>query len=178
MSMIFGYAFCNNKPTLILRGSKAVWYDDDGNRHVEEVKYIEADNWEQAKELIKRRGSEVAISKTETTTPVAVAENATTTQSRPEPLNMAECRSALEAIADSARTGSISTLPFAKLVLRTCEKALAAPPRNCDLPNIDERFNEVCHEGKYCCECKYDDQGTDCKAAWLLDTADESEAEK
>ena len=90
--------------------------------------------------------------------------------------NMAECRSALEAIADSARTGSISTLPSANLILRTCEKALAAPPRNCDLPNIDERFNEVCHEGKYCCECKYDDQGTDCKAAWLLDTADESEA--
>ena len=129
----------------------------------------------------------VVVSKTETTTPVAVAENATTTQSRPEPLNMAyarealttiqrlasdavggnldawanylrirqiqalaeialatttptspdalnmaECRSALEAIADSARTGSISTLPSAKLVLLTCEKALAAPARNCE----------------------------------------------
>lgn len=46
--------------------------------------------------------------------------------------NMAECRSALEAIADIARTDSISTLPSAKLVLLTCEKALAAPARNCE----------------------------------------------
>ena len=75
MSKTFRYAFCNNKLTLIPHGSKAVWYDDDGNRHVEGVKYIEADNWEQAKGFIKQRGAEVAISKTETTTPVAVAEN-------------------------------------------------------------------------------------------------------
>lgn len=90
--------------------------------------------------------------------------------------NMAECRSALEAIADSARTGSISTLPSAKLILRTCEKALAAPPRNCDLPNIDERFNEVCHKTKNCFDCKFDANDLGCVAAWLLDTADESEA--
>jgi hypothetical protein len=49
------------------------------------------------------------------------------------PLNMAECRSALEAIADSAKTGSISSLPSASLVLKTCEKALAAKPRVCDV---------------------------------------------
>lgn len=110
--------------------------------------------------------------------PVAVSKTETPTPTYPDALNMAECRSALEAIADSARTGSISTLPSANLILKTCEKALAAPARNCDLPNIDERFKEVCHEGKYCCECKYDDEGSDCKAAWLLDTADESEAKK
>ncbi len=54
-------------------------------------------------------------------------------QDAPTPVNMAECRSALKAIADSARTGSVSTLPSAALVLKTCEKALAAPARNCDL---------------------------------------------
>ena len=178
MSKTFGYAICNDKITQILHGSKAVWYYDDGNRHVEEVKYIEADNWEQAKEFIKQGGAGVDISKKETTTPVAVAENATTTQAQPKPLNMAECRSALEAIADSARTGSISTLPSAKLILRTCEKALAAPPRNCDLPNIDERFNKVCHETKNCYDCKFDASNLGCVAAWLLDTADESEATK
>lgn len=51
----------------------------------------------------------------------------------PTPVNMAECRSALKAIADSARTGSISSLPSAALVLKTCEKALAAKPRVCDV---------------------------------------------
>lgn len=121
MSKTFRYAICNNKITQILHGSKAVWYDDEGNRRVEEVRYIVADNWEQAKEFIKQGASEVAV-----------AENATTTQAKPKPLNMAECRSALEAIADSARTGSISTLPSAKLILRTCELALAAPARNCE----------------------------------------------
>lgn len=54
-------------------------------------------------------------------------------QDAPTPVNMAECRSALKAIADSARTGSISTLPSAALVLKTCEKALAAKPRVCDV---------------------------------------------
>lgn len=97
MSKTFRYAICNNKITQILHGSKAVWYDDEGNRRVEEVKYIVADNWEHAKELIKQSASEVAV-----------AENATTTQAQPKPLNMAECRGALEAIADSARTAKWS----------------------------------------------------------------------
>ena len=56
----------------------------------------------------------------------------TTIPTYPDALNMAEWRSALEAIADSARAGSISTLPSANLILRTCEKALAAPARNCE----------------------------------------------
>ena len=60
------------------------------------------------------------------------------TKDATDPLNMAECRSALEAIADSARTGSISTLPSASLVLKTCEKALAAKPRVCDVHTADE----------------------------------------
>ena len=52
--------------------------------------------------------------------------------------NMKVMKEALEAIADSARTGSISQLPSATLVLRTCEIALAAPPRNCDVYDKEE----------------------------------------
>lgn len=59
-------------------------------------------------------------------------------QETPTPVNMAECRSALKAIADSARTGSISTLPSASLVLKTCEKALAAKPRVCDVYSAED----------------------------------------
>lgn len=107
---------------------------------------------------------------------VAVAENETTTQSRPDPLNMAECRSALEAIADSARTGSISTLPSAKLILRTCEKALAAPPRNCDkyatVEEAKKRF-EVAYKDKVGFINFYKDT-----FAWLYADAKESEAAK
>lgn len=61
------------------------------------------------------------------------------------PLDMAECRSALEAIADDARSGSISALPIARLVERTCEKALEKPPRNCDRHNTtDEAYEQFC----------------------------------
>ena len=85
MSKTFRYAICNGKITQILHGSNVSWYDDEGNRHVDDVKYIVADNWEQAKELIKQGEDEVAISKKETTTP----------QAQPKPLNMAKARAAL-----------------------------------------------------------------------------------
>lgn len=94
MSKIFGYAICDNKIIQVLHGSKAVWYDDVGNRRVEDVKYIDADNWEQAKEFIRQREFVVGVSKTETITPSKTVTNC-------NGLNMAECRSALEAIADS-----------------------------------------------------------------------------
>ena len=130
MSKTFGYAICNNKITQILHGSKAVWYDDDGNRHVEEVRYIVADNWEQAKEII---GSLVAI-----------AENATTTQAQPKPLNMAKARAALVQVelflSRIERHGHPTLNPGDRC--DACEgteelrelvcAALAEPYRNCD----------------------------------------------
>ena len=134
MSKTFGYAICNNKITQIPHGSKAVWYDDDGNRHVEGVKYIEADNWEQAKELIKQRESLVAV-----------AENATTTQAQPEPLNMAKARAALVEIIEYLEPIRKWTMPskenhtrltalFAAVdtVYTKAKAALAAPARNCE----------------------------------------------
>ena len=133
MSKTFGYAICNNKITQILHGSKAVWYDDDGNRHVEGVRYIEADNCEQAKEFIKQGGSLVAV-----------AENATTTQARPEPLNMAKARAALVQVelflSRIERHGHPTLNPGDRC--DACEgteelrelvcAALAEPYRNCD----------------------------------------------
>lgn len=87
--------------------------------------------------------------------------------------NMAECRSALEAIADSARTGSISTLPSAKLILKTCEKALAAPPRNCDVGTAEEqykRFSKFCANHRCDLSCPACPAGTfyhtECVTKW------------
>ena len=154
MSKTFRYAICNNKVTQILHGSKAVWYDDDGNRHVEEVKYIEADNWEQAKELIKQRGSEVAV-----------AENATTTQAQPKPLNMAKARAALVEIIEYLEPIRKWTMPskenhtrltalFAAVdtVYTKAKAALAEPVKNCEMGTIKEqsqRFNAFCDAHKY-----------------------------
>ena len=182
MSKIFRYAFCNNKLTLILHGSKAVWYDDDGNRHVEEVKYIVADNWEQAKELIKQRGAEVVVSKTETTTPVAVAENATTTQSRSEPLNIAKARAALVQVelflSRIERHGHPTLNPGDRC--DACEgteelrelvcAALAEPYRNCDkYPTHKEALDAWLDA---------DPKESGCCDEWLYKIAKESEAAK
>ena len=57
-------------------------------------------------------------------------------------MNAAEMLTALEAIRDSAKDGSISTLPTASLVLKTCENALSAPPRNCDRYDTADEFME------------------------------------
>ena len=97
----------------------------------------------------------VAVSKTETPTRtitptetirasecmmVAVAENATTTQTRPEPLNMAKAREALKNAAEAAeeimealRQGK-KTLAFntANYIVGIARTALMEPPRNCE----------------------------------------------
>ena len=54
--------------------------------------------------------------------------------------------------------------------------ALAAPARNCDLPNYLERFKNFCR-GRNCQGCKYEGAGADCYADFLLDTAEKGGAE-
>lgn len=74
----------------------------------------------------------------------------------PEARNAVAMSGALEAIADSARAGSISSLPSASLVLRTCEDALKKPPRNCDFGTPDEqseRFDAHCRKHMGCKTC-------------------------
>lgn len=182
MSKTFGYAICNNKITQILHGSKAVWYDDEGNRRVEEVKYIVADNWEHAKELIKQSASEVAVSKTETTAPVAVAENATTTQAWPKPLNMAKARAALVEIIEYLEPIRKWTMPskenhtrltalFAAVdtVYTKAKAALEEPARNCDkYPTHKEALDAWLDA---------DPKESGCCDEWLYKIAKESEVE-
>ncbi len=169
MSKTFRYAICNDKITQILHGSKAVWYDDDGNRHVEEVKYIVADNWEQAKEFIKQRGAEVAV-----------AENATTTQVQPKPLNMAKARAALVQVelflSRIERHGHPTLNPGDRC--DACEgteelrelvcAALAEPYRNCDkYPTHKEALDAWLDA---------DPKESGCCDEWLYKIAKESEA--
>ena len=90
----------------------------------------------------------------------------------PKPRNAVEMSGALEAIAESARTGSISTLTSASLVLKTCEDALKKPPRNCDIGTPDEqckRFEHYCLEhfsrGRRCENCPLKSAAS-CEFAW------------
>ena len=63
---------------------------------------------------------------------------------------------------------------------RIVDAAIAAPARNCDLPNTTERYNEFCYnhrDAETCCEkCPFNGS-SDCDAAWLLAPAEEGGAE-
>lgn len=111
---------------------------------------------------------------------VAVAENATTTQSRPEPLNMAKARAALEYVQEMLYVDCNGEVHIcANEVKRISDKikdALAAPPRNCDkyatVEEAKKRF-EVAYKDKVGFINFYKDT-----FAWLYADADESEAAK
>ena len=124
----------------------------------------------------------VAVSKTEITTPVAVAENATTTQSRPEPLNMAKAREALTTIqrlASDAVGGNLdawANYVRIRQIQALAEIALVTPARQCDVGTPAEqtaRFAEFCKSHRHsdmpkCAGCPLEDipDGTGCSQAW------------
>ena len=173
MSKTFRYAICNNKITQILHGSNVSWYDDEGNRHVDDVKYIVADNWEQAKEFIQQGMAEVAVSKTETTTP----------QAQPKPLNMAKARAALVEILEYLEPIRKWTMPskenhkrltalFAAVdtVYTKAKAALEEPARNCDkYPTHKEALDAWLDA---------DPKESGCCDEWLYKIAKESEESK
>ena len=56
------------------------------------------------------------------------------------------------------------------------DAALSAPARNCDHVDYLERFKCFCR-GRNCQGCKYEGDGVDCYAEFLLDRAEEGGAE-
>ena len=66
------------------------------------------------------------------------------------------------------------------IALDKAKSALAAPARNCDLPNTYERFCEFCASVTDCGKCPLPGCGRgnrQCYAAWLLATAEKGGAE-
>lgn len=121
---------------------------------------------------MQRRGYADLVSRINAAMPDGVSKTETTTG------NAAKMREALEAIRDSARSGSISTLPSASLVLKTCEDALAAPARNCDRftdpVEASEAFVKECetyaNTGGACLDCPWYSSGVYglCRTKWLF----------
>ena len=67
---------------------------------------------------------------------------------------------------------------IAENVVKVVKEALAAPPRNCDLPKPEERFTEFCSRYLSCSSCPHRGPGDlRCDGKWLLAPAENGGAE-
>lgn len=65
-------------------------------------------------------------------------------------------------------------------IYRRCKDALAAPARNCDLPNPEERYLEFCSRYLSCSYCPHNSNSQGelrCTGKWLLAPAEKGGAE-
>ena len=143
--MKFGYVMKEGKPIRIIHGSSVITYDSAGGRHEFPVKFVEAESWPEAVGKIVDESNESHY------------------------LNMAAIREAFAAIncidtrrlkyllcelveADIPDGGQINKTISA---IEKARRALAAPPRNCDVGTAaeqNERFWEYCNAHS-CNEC-------------------------
>ncbi|MCR5838354.1 MAG: hypothetical protein K6G94_01810 [Kiritimatiellae bacterium] len=96
----------------------------------------------------------------------------------------AKMREAMKAIKAKCETvleiGPRLLVPYARDIIRCCEDALAAPPRNCDVGNAGEqtdRYVAFCNNTR-CADCPCDKIDEDCELTWGQMPYPESEVAK
>lgn len=94
--------------------------------------------------------------------------------------NMKAMREALELFAHMNDDGYYNRSAQICNIVAKAQQALAAPPRNCDLPNPEERYSEFCSRYLSCSSCPHNRKMRNelrCDGKWLLASAEEGGAE-